>query len=171
MTDRFKKALDYVLANEGPYSNDPRDPGGATKFGIILTEYQEHLGRPLTPEDVKHMELSTAQEIYLKKFWAPIQGDAYAHDSIATAIFDTAVNKGLGGCMVVLTDALHDHFATRYGADVQAAIAKFNAGTFLAHFEPAVERYIEARIQRYPNMIWAKHGWMNRAKRLLNLPH
>ena len=33
---RFRSALDYVAQNEGVFSNDPNDPGGATKYGISL---------------------------------------------------------------------------------------------------------------------------------------
>jgi len=170
---RFDTALQYVLVNEGPYSNDPRDPGGATKFGIILTEYQDYLGRDLTPEEVENMDLATAQAIYIKKFWNPIQGDAYASDAVATAIFDTAVNKGLGGCKLIIANALH-HQAFQgqpweYGPDLLLAVAGCATSQFLPLFEGAVEAYIAARIARFPNMEWARAGWTNRAKRLLTL--
>ncbi len=31
---RFQRALEHVLRFEGGYADHPRDPGGATKFGI-----------------------------------------------------------------------------------------------------------------------------------------
>lgn len=169
---RFDRALAYVLENEGPYSNDPRDPGGATKFGIILTEYQAFLGRNLKPDDVKNMDLETAKAIYRKNFWLPIQGESYVSDAVATAIFDTAVNKGLGGGMVILTDALHEHFLTRYGTNVVQSVNAGCAGGeagFLQTFRDATIRYINMRIQKFPNMEWARKGWTNRANRLLTL--
>lgn len=170
--DRFEKALAYVLENEGPYSNDPRDPGGATQFGIILTEYQDFLGKTLTPDDVKNMSLDTAKAIYQKKFWGPLHAQGYAFDSTATAIFDTAVNKGLGGCKVILEDTFQKKFdgeAWEYLDDLLSAIDSFGPKAFLEAFEPAVERYIDARIAKYSNMAWARKGWTNRAKRLLTL--
>ena len=170
--NRFSNALKYVLVNEGPYSDDPRDPGGATQFGIILTEYQSFLHRDLTPEDVKNMPLSTAQAIYQRNFWGPIQGDAYSSDAVATAIFDTAVNKGLGGCKVVLADALNVTFqgeAWVYGPDLLAAVNALGPKDFINAFEPAVERYISARIAKYPNVACFERGWINRAKRLFTL--
>lgn len=170
--DRFEKALAYVLGNEGPYSNDPRDPGGATKYGIILTEYQSYLGKTLTPEDVKNMGLDTAKAIYLKKFWHPIKGDEYASDAAATAIFDTAVNKGLGGCKIILEDALGQHFggeAWEYQEDLVSAVNSKTAPDFLKAISDATVRYIEKRVQRFPAMAWAERGWINRAHRIVTL--
>ncbi len=172
MSPRFTNALNYVLVNEGPYSNDPRDPGGATKYGIVLTEYESYLKKTLTPNDVENMDLPTAQAIYLRSFWHPIQGDAYASDAVATAIFDTAVNKGLGGCKIILEDALKGNFggeAWQYQEDLLAAVNALSPQGFITVFEPAVERYINARVERFPNMTWAQQGWLNRAQKLFTL--
>lgn len=32
--ERFRHAVEIVLKHEGGYVNDPRDPGGETKYGI-----------------------------------------------------------------------------------------------------------------------------------------
>jgi lysozyme family protein len=175
---RFDRAVKYVMENEdgvnwdhdtGEFTNDPRDPGGATMWGIILTEYESYLGKKLTPADVAKMPRDIALSIYKKNFWEPIHGDTYVWSASAIAIFDTAVNKGLGGCMVILSDALSTKFPFRYGDDVVAAVNALSPIVFLDKFEAATERYINARIAQYPNMLWAKNGWMNRAKRLLTL--
>ena len=170
---RLDNALKYVLLNEGPYSNDPRDPGGATKFGIILTEYQDFLGKQLTPDDVKNMDLATATNIYQKKFWGPIRGDEYTSEAAAVAIFDTAVNKGLGGCKLILANALQHGQAFagepwEYGDDLLRAV-NTESTEFMGFFEPSVMDYIAARIRKFPKMAWARAGWENRAKRLLTL--
>lgn len=176
----FISAVKYVMENEdgvnwdhddGEFTNDPRDPGGATMWGIVLTEYQQYLGRQLTPADVAGMSRDTALAIYKAYFWNEIGGDSIMSFANATAIMDTAVNKGLGGCRVILRDALNMNFGTDipYGSDILAAVNALPAKSFIAFFEPAVERYIAARIAKYPNMEWARNGWMNRAKRLLSL--
>lgn len=169
--DRFARAVEYVLKNEGPYSNDPRDPGGATQWGIILTEYEAHLGKKLTPEDVRDMPKSTALAIYKKKFWSMIRGDEYDSDAVAIAIFDTAVNKGLGGCMVCLRDALDQEIETKYPYSdaLVSAVNSWEPHRFMSAFVPAVIRYIDARIAKYKNMEWARKGWTNRANRMMEL--
>lgn len=174
----FLHACHYCMENEdgvdwdhdkGEYTNDPRDPGGRTIWGIIQTEYEGFLGRKLSEDEIKAMPRDTALAIYKKNFWVPIQGAAFSPVK-AAAIFDTAVNKGLGGCMVVLSDVFSRKFPTRYGPEVVAAVNGLSDTTFLTLFVPAVERYINDRIASYPNMEWARKGWTNRAVRLNTLP-
>lgn len=175
---RFETALRYVLINEdgkpiekddGCFTNNPKDPGGATKWGIILTEYAEYLGKPVSVEDVKAMPFELARSIYLKKFWGPIDGDQITNMGLATAVFDTAVNKGLGGTVRLLQSILKVPVDGHMGpATLDALNAQF-PGTFIVTFEKAVEKYIGDRITRFPNMEWARKGWMNRARRLLGL--
>jgi lysozyme family protein len=170
-TSRFDKALEYVLLNEGGFSNDPRDPGGSTKWGVIHKEYEEFLGRKLTSEEIRDMPLEAAKRIYIKKFWKPIRGDEYTYDSVATVIFDTAVNKGLTGCLNCLRDAVLIPFDTviPYSVNVINQVNGFEEKNFLGRFSAAVLRYNEARVKKYPNMAWAKKGWDNRARRLATL--
>jgi len=173
---RFEKAVRYVMINEdgknwdhdtGCFTNDPRDPGGATMWGVIKTEYETFLGRTLSIDEVKAMPRETAVAIYKKSFWDQIHGDEYSTDSAAIAIMDVAVNKGLGGCMVCLSDALNQSFPTRYGIDLVSAVNL--SPNFIPLFEQAVQHYIDARIAKFPNMRWAAGGWRNRAQRLLEL--
>lgn len=175
----FDRAVRYVLQNEdgvrwdhddGEFTNNPKDPGGATMWGIIKTEYEEFLGRKLTTDQVKMMPRETALQIYRRNFWGVIHGDAYNDCAKAAAIFDTAVNKGLGGCMVVLTDCLHNHFTVRYGNDLIGAVNAMPVQDFLAAMDRATLNYIDRRIDEFPNMEWARKGWENRANRLPTLP-
>jgi len=176
---RFDQAVRYALMNEdgkvwdkddGCFTNDPRDPGGATMWGIILTEYELYLGKHLTPADVRLMTRETAVEIYRKKFWTVIRGEEYRFDSCAICILDVAVNKGLGGCMVILSSVSGKHYARRYGDDVIADVNSFLVATdFIKKFEAATEAYIEQRVSDFPKMKWAEGGWMNRARRYLGL--
>ncbi len=175
---RFDKAIRYVMENEdgvpwdrdhGCFTNDPRDPGGATCWGIIKTEYEDYLKRPLTIEEVKSMPRDVAISIYKKSFWEPINGSSYSSDAAAIAIMDVAVNKGLGGCMVILRDALSNDFPVRYSNAVIEAVNAQSSPIFLALMRASTDRYIEARIAKYPNMAWARAGWRNRSARMLSL--
>ncbi len=175
---RFDKAIRYVMENEdgvnwdhdrGEFTNDPRDPGGATMWGIIKTEYETFLQRKLTVDEIKTMPRETAVAIYKKSFWEPINGSSYSSDAAAIAIMDTAVNKGLGGCMVILRDALSNDFPVRYSNAVIEAVNAQYSPIFLSLMRAATDRYIEARIAKYPSMKWARQGWLNRSARMLSL--
>src|SRR6185312_16903801 len=57
----FLPAFKIVVGIEGGYSNDPRDPGGETKFGISKNAYPNL--------DIASLTLEQAQQIYLRDYW------------------------------------------------------------------------------------------------------
>jgi lysozyme family protein len=85
MTDNFPKAVDFILAHEGTYSNDLGDPGGETHWGISKRAYPNL--------DIKNLTRDQAIEIYRKDYWQKCGCDAmpWPMDLI---VFDSAVNCG-----------------------------------------------------------------------------
>ena len=81
----FDKALKFVLKWEGGYSNDPRDPGGETKFGISKRSYPEL--------DISKLTLKQAKEIYYQNYWLKAGCDDLPYP-FNIVVFDTAVNMG-----------------------------------------------------------------------------
>ena len=69
----------------GGLVNDPKDPGGVTKFGISQRSYPNLNIRELTPDDAK--------AIYQRDYWAPIQGEALPA-GLDLLLLDHAVNAG-----------------------------------------------------------------------------
>jgi len=95
MMHNFNEALRLTLKWEGGFVNDPRDPGGATNYGITIATLSHELARRATVEDVRGMALTTAAAIYRKKFWGVIGADGLPSGVDAMA-FDIAVNNGPG---------------------------------------------------------------------------
>lgn len=92
--NNFDKALAAVLKHEGGYVNHPRDPGGATNFGIIQRTYDAHRRRRgLTPRAVKSIVKEEVREIYRTQYWDAIRGDDLPA-GIDFVVFDGAVNSG-----------------------------------------------------------------------------
>jgi len=83
----FNKAIKIILKHEGGYINDPRDPGGETKFGISKRSF------PNT--DIKNLTSAQAETIYRINYWEYIRGDLIDDQILATNIFDFAVNAGV----------------------------------------------------------------------------
>lgn len=80
----FDEAFARLIGHEGGYVNDPRDPGGETKFGISKRSYPDVNIATLTED--------AAKAIYYRDFWKPL-GDA--HPAIKFQMFDFAVNSGI----------------------------------------------------------------------------
>ncbi len=85
----FNEAIVKTLAREGgaKFTDDPNDPGGATKFGISQRAYPNL--------DIKNLTEQQAREIYKTDYWNRIRGDDINNQVIAENIFDTAVNMGV----------------------------------------------------------------------------
>ena len=88
-------AIRVTLAHEGGYVDHPKDPGGATNFGITIGTLSRHLGRPATKAEVRGMTVETAIAIYAANYWAPIRADEIPH-GVDLVTYDASVNSGTG---------------------------------------------------------------------------
>ena len=86
----FDDLIDRVLSHEGGYVNDPRDPGGETKFGISKRAYPG--------VDIKNLTRDQAINIYRRDFWDRVQGDKLPR-AFAFQALDAAVNHGIGNAV------------------------------------------------------------------------
>jgi lysozyme family protein len=88
-------SISKTLQYEGGYTNDPRDPGGATNWGITIYDARLHWKPDATPADVRAMPKSVAIDIYRQKYWAKMDCDnrPTGPDFVD---FDLGVNSGVG---------------------------------------------------------------------------
>lgn len=86
----FLDLIDRVLSHEGGYVNNPRDPGGETKFGISKRSYPA--------VDIKALTRPQAIAIYERDFWQRVQGDKLPRPFVFQAL-DAAVNHGIGNAV------------------------------------------------------------------------
>jgi len=94
MMDNFAPSLSHVLASEGGYVNNPRDPGGATNKGITQREYDAWRARHGQPHrDVLLIDNNEVEAIYREDYWNKICGDQLPH-GVDYCMFDFAVNSG-----------------------------------------------------------------------------
>ena len=94
----FSKVLSNTLHHEGLWSDDSRDPGGATMKGVTLRTYSDWLGRQATKDELRKIPDDHLEAIYRKGYWDKIKGDELAAISpgLAACVFDFAVNSGPG---------------------------------------------------------------------------
>ena len=93
----FLSAVERVLADEGGYSSNPADPGGATKFGISA--------RSNPGVDIATLSRDEAVNIYWREWWLRF-GFAQLPDAIGAKTFDLAVNIGAAHAIECLRRAL-----------------------------------------------------------------
>lgn len=92
MKANYAKCLELVLKHEGGYVNHPKDPGGATNFGVTQAVYDAY--RPHAKQSVKFITGSEVAAIYRKQYWDKIKGDELPA-GVDYAVFDFAVNSGV----------------------------------------------------------------------------
>lgn len=83
-----------VLLSEGGYTNDPRDPGGPTNWGITLRDARAYWKPDATADDVRNMPRSVAVSIYKPEYWDKMGCDAIPAGP-DYAKFDYGVNSGI----------------------------------------------------------------------------
>ena len=75
----------FVLKHEGGYVNDPKDPGGETKWGISKRAYPNL--------DIKNLSAEDATRIYSRDYWDVCNCDNLDYP-LCTVVFDSGVVDG-----------------------------------------------------------------------------
>lgn len=81
----FDAAFEIVVGIEGGYVNDPKDPGGETRWGISKRAYPNL--------DIANLTLEQAKAIYFEDYWTPAGCETMRWE-LALCVFDACVNQG-----------------------------------------------------------------------------
>ena len=91
----FNSVMEVIFRHEGGYVDHPRDPGGATNFGITHKTLAKARGvHRVSKEEVKRLSKKEAMQIYERYYWWPLKGDALNHGYDLVAM-DGGVNSGV----------------------------------------------------------------------------
>lgn len=157
--------LPMVLKWEGTkFTDDPRDNGGATKFGITQNTLSTFLGRSASKDEVKNLTLEKAGEIYRKKYWNTIQGDKLP-EGVALMMFDGSVNHGTKIMVEFLQRILKINVDGDFGNKTLEAVNNFE------NYFNLVLSLSNLRRDRYKNhedFDRFGKGWINRLNDITN---
>jgi lysozyme family protein len=145
----FNSAFEKLIGFEGNYVNDPRDPGGETRYGVSKRAYPN--------EDIKALTLDRAKAIYRRDYWGPAGCDAVP-DALKFPLFDAAVNMGIKQAVKLLQRTVGAVDDGILGPQTLQAI-----GTMPA--DRAVARYTGHRLRFYTELAgWESFGkgWARR---------
>lgn len=104
MSEVYERALAFVLRWEGGFVDHPQDPGGATNMGITQATYDAwRRSRGLPTRSVREIAREEVETIYRTRYWEPLPARYAEKDlALALALFDYAVNSGLGAARKAL---------------------------------------------------------------------
>jgi lysozyme family protein len=126
-TSDFQRAFELVIGHEGGYTDNPNDPGNwtggakgqgtckGTKYGISAASYPNL--------DIKNLTLGDAQAIYARDYWIKA-GCPDAPPRLAFALFDAAINNGVGNAVRWLQGAIGAAQDGAYGPQTKAALER-----------------------------------------------
>lgn len=87
--------LDWMAISEGGYVNHPKDPGGATKYGVTERVYHAWLRRKGLPvKGVSHITVQEAETIFVSQYFKPVWFHTLP-SGLDYAVVDFAVNSGV----------------------------------------------------------------------------
>jgi lysozyme family protein len=163
-TPEFLIAVERVLANEGGYSANPADSGGATRFGISA---REHPG-----VDIATLTRDDAIKIYWSEWWLKF-GFARLPAATAAKTFDLAVNMGPTHAIECLQRALRacGHRVSEDGAlgdGTALAASRADSAALISALRSEAAGYyrVTAALARGPRANADReflNGWLNRA--------
>lgn len=145
----FDTAFDRLIGHEGGYVNDPRDPGGETKWGISKRAYPNVDIKALTRED--------ARKIYFRDFWQRLSANILP-DGVAFQLFDFAVNSGIETAVRYLQRAVGAADDGHWGPISQATLEAMEESDVVMRLN-AERLDFMTRLKNWPD---AGRGWARR---------
>lgn len=159
----FNRCLAFTIEREGgdKFTNDPRDPGGATKYGITARtlaawRHNDHL----VDTEVETLGYDEAAAIYRVNYWNAIQGDALPA-GIDLMVFDFGVNAGVARSVMLLQGILQVPVDGHVGPQTLLAISGFSSNLELTRslFHEQLDYY-----ERLKGWATFGGGWKARAQ-------
>ena len=138
--DDFPRALEVVLKLEGGYSDDPRDSGGKTQYGIT-----EKVARSFGYSgEMRNLTKQTAAEIYKQGYWLNCKCGELPYP-LSLYVFDCAVNQGSDAAKKLLQAALNVKQDGLIGSVTLAAARKSGSETAALFMAGRALRYTGTR--------------------------
>ena len=157
----FVAAVERVLADEGGYSANPKDPGGPTKFGISA--------RSNPGVDIAALTRDAAIDIYWREWWQRF-GFARLPDVVGAKTFDLAVNMGAGHAIECLQRAIRAcdplSIVTEdgvLGVDTILAARRIDPSALIAALRSEAAGHYRLVASNQKSSAEFLKGWLNRA--------
>jgi lysozyme family protein len=163
---QFQACLPFTLKEEGGYSDDPHDPGGATDRGITQAEYDGYRTRKKLPyQDVRKMTTVEMEEIYYDSYWLP--WCPLVPPGLNLYLFDNNVNEGPDRGIRLLQETIGVTPDGIVGQETKSALEEIS--TEADEEEYMIRRYAQLREAFYkslPTFRYFGKDWIGRSERI-----
>ena len=148
----FQIAVALTLKNEGGYTDNPSDSGGATNMGIEQ--------RDLPDIPIQSLTIAQAITYYAQNYWKLYYSQIESQD-IANKLFDLGVLFGVGTTVGILQKTLIIPSDGVFGPATLAAVNQADDG-FLQRFKDKLYQYAQGVAFRNPQEGIFLIGWQRR---------
>lgn len=162
MLANFQACLAIILASEGGFSDDARDPGGATNRGVTLAELSAWRGHVCTIADVEALTVADVTPIYQSDYWGVTHCNSWPA-GVDLCVFDCATNEGPGQAVRTLQRAVGVADDGEVGPVTLAAVAAADAAALCRSIEGLRDTFYEG-LKAFP--VFGR-GWLKRDGRTL----
>lgn len=170
MMPGLDKALEFLLAEEGGWSNHPSDRGGATMFGVTQKTYNAYRKLKTLPKvSVRGITQAEARDLYDLMYWREAGCDRLPWP-ISYLTFDAAVNSGPSPAQKWTQQGLGVAVDGVVGANTvraaQQAVDEGDSRKILGIVDARVT-FLARLVQRSPSQADFLLGWWRRTLRVL----
>ena len=141
--DRFLACLAFTLApeNEGGWSDNPMDPGGATMHGVTLANFRTWRHDPLaTKAELRAIGDAELRAFYAVGYWQPKRCQDLPA-GVDLMVFDFGVNAGTRESAMVLQQAVGVGVDGWVGPGTLAAVRTMDASDLVDALAAAQEAH------------------------------
>lgn len=171
---KFDYAVNVVLEHEGRLSNNKKDPGGLTNWGISIRFLKAHgldidQDGDIDEQDIIILTKPHAKELYKEHWWLKYQYYLIQDNDVCAKTFDLAVNMPANSAHKLLQLSVNRLRNKPIGVDgiigEQTLEAVNNECPLLImdEFRISAKNYYISIVNAKPQMTWALKGWLNRA--------
>jgi len=161
MKENFDASFARIIKSEGGYVNDPADRGGETNLGVTIGAWGAYLNRAIQPGEMAKLTVDTVKPFYKQMYWDKVKGDDLPV-GVDYAIFDFAVNAGVGRAAKFLQRAVGAVDDAVIGPGTLALVAKTTPGKLLENFAKQKEAFYNSLAEKNPTQKKFLKGWMAR---------
>ena len=123
MNSNFELCLAKLLVHEAGFVHDSRDNGGMTNLGVTIRVWEEWVGHGVSEKEMRNLTPAMVAPLYKRKYFDACRANELV-SGVDYAVFDVAVNSGVGRAIKLLQSVVGATPDGGYGSITTALVQK-----------------------------------------------